>query len=355
MPTTSINDIIVLVILVIVIIVHQLREWKEKSWSKNPSLIDENLCCRFSFTQISFATNNFDNGLEIGRGGFDKVYKGVIKVTNDKVEMTVAIKRLDSESKQGEKEFILEIETLSKLRHKHLVSLIGYCNDGREMILVYEFMERGTLADHLHKNKRNGSEDVTPLTWKERLNICLGAARGLEYLHNNSEQEVIHRDVKGENILVDLNWVAKIADFGICKVGGATSHTHTHISTDVKGTFGYLDPAYFSTRMLTKKSDVYAFGVVLWETLCGRPVIDDRINNKQQRNLVLWVQRCCENGMVDEIIDSSLRGQIPTDSLQSYIKLANLCLHKQTNKRPTMAKVRKDLESLLVDGLNFLR
>ncbi|XP_047320226.1 receptor-like protein kinase FERONIA [Impatiens glandulifera] len=351
MPTTSINDIIILVIHIVVIIVHQLREWKERSWSKNPSLIDEDLCRRFSFAEILLATKNFDKRLEIGRGGFGMVYKGIINVINDKVEMTVAIKSLDSKSKQGEKEFISEIETLSKLRHKHLVSLIGYCNDGREMILVYEFMERGTLADHLYKNKRNRSGDVTPLTWKERLNICLGAARGLEYLHNNTVQEVIHRDVKGENILVDMNWVAKIADFGICKVGGATSRTH--ITTDVKGTCGYLDPAYSSTRMLTRKSDVYAFGVVLWETLCGRPVIDERID--KQRSLVFWAQYCCENGMVDRIIDSSLKGQIPTNSLESYIKLANKCLHKETNIRPTMAIVTAHLESLLVDGLNFLK
>ncbi|XP_047320229.1 receptor-like protein kinase FERONIA [Impatiens glandulifera] len=351
MPT-SINEIIILIIL-LVVIVHQFREWKERSWSKNPSLIDGNLCCRFSFVEISSATNNFDKRLEIGRGGFGKVYKGVIKVNNDKVKMKVAIKRLDSESKQGEKEFISEIKTLSKLRHKHLVYLIGYCNDGHEMILVYEYMEHGTLADHLYKNKRNGSREVTPLTWKERLNICLGAAHGLEYLHNNNDHEIIHRDVKSDNILVDLNWVAKIADFGICKMGGSTSHTH--ISTDVKGTCGYLDPDYFSTRKLTKKSDVYAFGVVLWETLCGRPVIDDRIDNEQQRSLVLWVQRCCENEMVDKIIDSSLRGQISTDSLESYIKLANLCLHKETNIRPTMDEVTKNLKSLLVDGLNFLR
>ncbi|XP_047323185.1 receptor-like protein kinase FERONIA [Impatiens glandulifera] len=288
MPTTSINDIIILIILLVVIIVHQLREWKEKSWSKSPSLINEDLCRRFSFAEISLATNNFDEELEIGHGGFGKVYKGITTVINSMVTMTVAIKRLDSESKQGEKEFISEIETLSKLRHKHLVSLVGYCNDYREMILVYEYMEHGTLADHLYKNKRNGNGIVTPLNWKERLGICLGAARGLEYLHNNSEQEVIHRDVKSDNILVDLNWVTKIADFGICKVGGATSHTH--FTTDVKGTCGYLDPAYSSTRMLTKKSDVYAFGVVLWETLCGRPVIDERIDNEKQRSLVLWVQ-----------------------------------------------------------------
>ncbi|XP_047320260.1 receptor-like protein kinase FERONIA [Impatiens glandulifera] len=351
MPT-SINKIIILYILIIVI-VHQLREWKERSLSKNPSLIDNDLCRRFSFLEISLATNNFDKGLEIGHGGFGKVYKGVINVINGKVKLTVAIKRLDSKSRQGQREFLSEIEVLSKLRHKHLVSLIGYCNEGCEMILVYVYMEHGTLADHLYKNKRDGStkRDLTSLTWKERLNICLGAACGLDYLHNNSEQEVIHRDVKSENILLDMNLVAKVADLGICR--GASSNTH--ITTEVKGTIGYIDPEYSSTKMLTKKSDVYGFGVVLLETLCGRPAIDNRIDDEQQCSLVKCFQRCCQNESVDEIIDSSLRGQIPSDSLKLYIKLANLCLHNQTNSRPTMAEIIKVLEYLLVDGLNFLR
>ncbi|XP_047339948.1 receptor-like protein kinase FERONIA [Impatiens glandulifera] len=300
---TSINDIATLIIVFVIlinVIVHQFCELKERSWSVNisPSLIDEALCRRFSFAEISFATNNFDKKLEIGRGGFGKVYKGV----NNGIEKTVAIKRLGSESVQGEKEFISEIKTLSKLRHKNLVSLVGYCNFGVEMIIVYDYMEHGTFADHLHKNKRNGGNngDVTPLTWAERLDICLGAARGLDYLHTNSEQDVIHRDVKSENILLDLHWVAKVADFGICKVG-TTSHTSTHFSTDVKGTIGYLDPEYFSTRRLTKKSDVYAFGVVLWEALCGRPVVDTRMEG-EQRSLVLWVKRCFKEGMVDQLI-----------------------------------------------------
>ncbi|XP_047320269.1 receptor-like protein kinase FERONIA [Impatiens glandulifera] len=351
-PTISINEIIILYIL-IVVIVHQLCEWKERSLSKNPSLIDNDLCRRFSYAEIISATKNFDKKLEIGHGGFGMVYKGDINVINGKAKMTVAIKRLDSKSKQGEKEFISEIEMLSKLRHKHIVSLIGYCNDGSEMILVYEYMERGTLADHLHKNKRGGSSKraLPLLTWKERLNICLGAARGLDYLHNNSVQEVIHRDVKSNNILVDLNWTAKMADFGLCKVG---STSYTHISTEVKGTTGYIDPMYYSTKMLTKKSDVYSFGVVLWEALCGRPALDNKIDDEQQHSLVLWVQHCYKNKTVHKIIDSSLMGQISTDSLQLYIELAIACLHEEGNRRPAMAKIKEDLEYLLSDGLNFL-
>ncbi|XP_047334865.1 putative receptor-like protein kinase At5g39000 [Impatiens glandulifera] len=347
MPTTTgrnyIATLVIIVITLLNVIVYQICEWREKSWSKNisPSLPDEEFCRRFSFGEILSATNNFDKELEIGHGGFGKVYKGVI----DRKTETVAIKRLSSESKQGEKEFWSEIDILSKLRHKHLVSLIGYCNEGREMILVYEYMEHGTLAYHLHKNKRDGisNGEVTPLSWEQRLNVCLDAARGLDYLHTNSE--TIHRDVKSENILLDRDWMAKIADFGICKVG-TTSNTHTHISTEVKGTFGYLDPEYYSTHRLTKKSDVYAFGVVLWEALCGRPALDTRIDG-EQRSLVLWVQRCFKLGIVDAIIDSSLREQISTPSLKLYVDLANQCLHNQTIERPTMAEVTHGLESVL--------
>ncbi|XP_047322272.1 putative receptor-like protein kinase At5g39000 [Impatiens glandulifera] len=349
MPTTTgrnyITTLVIIVITLLNVIVYQICEWREKIWSKNisPSLTDGEFCRRFSFGEILSATNNFDKELEIGHGGFGKVYKGVI---DGKTE-TVAIKRLSSESKQGEKEFRSEIDILSKLRHKHLVSLIGYCNKGREMILVYEYMEHGTLADHLHKKNRDGSSngEVTPLSWEQRLNVCLGAARGLDYLHTNSDQDTIHRDVKSENILLDRDWVAKIADFGICKVGTAID-TPTHISTDVKGTIGYLDPQYFLTRRLTKKSDVYAFGVVLWEALCGRPAVDTRLDG-EQRSLVLWVQNCFKVGIVDSIIDSSLRGQISTPSLKLYLNLANLCLHNQAIERPTMAEVTHGLESVL--------
>ncbi|XP_047334710.1 receptor-like protein kinase FERONIA [Impatiens glandulifera] len=347
--TISRNEIATLVIIVITllnVIVYQICEWRGEFLSKNisPSLPDEELCRRFSFGEILSATNNFDKELEIGHGGFGKVYKGVI----DRKTKTVAIKRLSSESNQGEKEFRSEIDILSKNRHKHLVYLIGYCNEGHEMILVYEYMEHGTLADHLHKKKRDGSskEDVTPpLSWELRLNVCLGAARGLDYLHTNSEQDTIHRDVKSENILLDKDWMGKIADLGISKVG-TKSNTCTHISTDVKGTIGYLDPEYFLTRRLTKKSDVYAFGVVLWEVLCGRPAVDTRIDG-EQRSLVLWVQSCFKLGTVDAIIDSSLRGQISTRSLKLYLDLANQCLHNQTNERPTMAEVTHGLESVL--------
>ncbi|KAF7129785.1 hypothetical protein RHSIM_Rhsim10G0054600 [Rhododendron simsii] len=305
------------------------------------------LCRRYPLAEVRWATHNFDDALLIGKGGFGKVYKGFMNYG----DTVVAIKRLNTESKQGAEEFWSEIKTLSMLRHPHLVTLIGYSDDCEEMILVYEYMANGTLADHLYKIRGQGNTNTHHLTWKQRLQICINAARGLDYLHN-TEQGIIHRDVKTTNILLDENWVAKIADFGLSKMGT----TQTHVSTDVKGTFGYLDPEYFLTRRLTKKSDVYAFGVVLFEVLCARPPVDIRDdNNDEERNLPLWAQQCMKKGMLDQIIDPYLRGQIPPKHLKLFVKVANKCLHKHPQGTPTMAEVEGSLKHMLVSYGSLLK
>ncbi|CAL5428987.1 unnamed protein product [Camellia sinensis] len=309
----------------------------------------EELCRWFSFVEIQSATNNFDDALVIGKGGFGKVYKGFI----DGGATTVAIKRSNAESKQGAAEFWTEIKTLSKLRHTHLVTLIGYSDDCEEMILVYEYMANGTLADHLYKKSRKGNgNDIYHLTWEERLKICIGAAHGLDYLHTDAEKGVIHRDVKTTNILLDENWVAKISDFGLSKTVN-TSHTRTHVSTDVKGTFGYLDPAYFLTHRLTKKSDVYAFGVVLFEVLCARPPVDTSVE-EEQMGLALWAQKCIKMGTLDQIVDPSIRGQISPNCLKVFAEVANKCLHNYPKGRPTMSEVMGSLKQGLASQGNIL-
>ncbi|XP_052197556.1 probable LRR receptor-like serine/threonine-protein kinase At4g29180 isoform X2 [Diospyros lotus] len=296
---------------------------------------------RFSLAEILSATNNFDDPLVIGEGGFGKVYKGFI----DYGSTTVAIKRSKAKSVQGSGEFWAEIMTLSKPRHPHLVTLIGYCDESEEMILVYEYMANGTLADHLYRKQHGSNYIYYPLNWEERLKICIGAARGLDYLHSDSERSVIHRDVKTTNILLDENWVAKISDFGLSKIC-ATDQTHTHFTTDIKGTFGYLDPQYFFTRRLTKKTDVYAFGVVLLEVLCARPPVE-RVEREQFRSLSDWARLCIRKGTFDQIIDPSLRGQISVSSLKLFAEVAIRCLHKCARERPTMAKVAESLELVL--------
>ena len=295
-------------------------------------------CRQFTFSEIQLATHDFDESLVIGRGGFGQVYKGT--VSNGSCRVDAAIKRLESTSNQGAVEFWAEVEMLSKLRHCHLVSLIGYCNDGQEMILIYEYMPNGTLADRLHKS-------IITLTWLPRLKICIGAARGLDYLHTGTgiNHGVIHRDVKSSNILVDINWAAKISDFGLSKIG-PTNQPSTYVNTMVRGTFGYLDPNYFYTGKLTRKSDVYAFGVVLFEVLCGKKAVDSSID-EEQCGLAAWAHDSVKEGRVKQIVDVNIRGSISSKCLKEFAQLADRCLHSSPKQRPTMAQVVMGLESIL--------
>ncbi|KAK4487795.1 hypothetical protein RD792_005518 [Penstemon davidsonii] len=310
--------------------VRKIREAKLMEEKNKPSVRAERHCRRFSMAEIQSATMNFSDALIIGRGGFGIVYKGLI----DNGRETVAIKRSKSSSRQGPREFWTEIETLSELRHINLVSLIGYCNEGREMILVYEYMTSGTLADHLYKLARVSGEDSS-LTWKQRLNICIGAGRGLDYLHTG--QRIIHRDVKSSNILLDENFISKVSDFGLAKPEDR-GNSKSHVSTNVKGTPGYVDPYYFNTWKLTTKSDTYAFGVVLLEVLCGRPAMDPRARG-DECCLTKWARNRINMGEVDQIVDSSLIGEISPDSLKVFIGIAERCLHDEPKERPTMAEI----------------
>lgn len=218
------------------------------------------------------------------------------------------------------------------------------------MILVYEFMEKGSLRDHLY-GSRGGLERETSgssnppigLCWKQRLEICIGAAKGLHYLHTGLDNGIIHRDVKSTNILLDQNFVAKVADFGLSR----SQHLEqTHVSTEVKGTFGYLDPEYFRWLQLTEKSDVYSFGVLLLEVLCSRQVIDPSLP-RDQINLTEWAKTCQNEGRLVSIIDPKIAGEITPNSLKKFVETAEKCLKEFATERHPMADVLWDLEYAL--------
>ncbi|KAJ9548243.1 hypothetical protein OSB04_020786 [Centaurea solstitialis] len=284
---------------------------------------------------IKVATNNFGNDNCIGRGGFGKVYGGQLLVSGKYTP--VAIKRLDTTYGQGAPEFWKEIMMLSRYKHENLVSLIGFCDERGECILVYEYLPNKSLDLYLSSSN---------LSWMQRLHICIGAARGLQYLHDPGEtqQRALHRDIKSANILLDQDWNAKIADLGLSRIGPANQQ-YTFLVSNAVGTMGYCDPLYHETGYLTKESDVYSFGVVLFEVLCGRLGVQD--HEDYRRFLAILAQRCYEENKLDTIILGSLKEQISKECLDKFTELAFQCLQRDREKRPSMVKVVNELEIAL--------
>ncbi|KAJ0519320.1 putative protein kinase RLK-Pelle-LRR-I-1 family [Helianthus annuus] len=320
---------------------------------------------RLRLKDIELATGNFSKTYCIGSGGYGMVYKAeldhfdginVLEIEGkSEVELrkkygSVAIKRLYSRvDRQGEQGFVAEIRTLSNCKHPNIVPLLGFCDEGRELILVYEYVANGSLDNYL-----GDMDNVTNLDWAQRLQICLDIALGLNYLHTRKPM-IIHRDIKSANILLDDTWVAKIADFGLSKLQCTNQQGTTLITNNVAGTEVYLDPEYVNSGKLKKESDIYSFGVVLFEILCGRLAYDKIYGEKGLPSVAR--QRYNEGtlkGMVDpklmeadEII-SMLKGCVNQDSIETFLKIAYQCLAETQSERPTMAVIIKELEEALI-------
>ncbi|CAF2099774.1 unnamed protein product, partial [Brassica napus] len=291
----------------------------------------------FTFQDLSVATRNFDPENQLGEGGFGRVYKGYIE-TNDKV---VAVKQLDRNGYQGNREFLVEVMMLGLLHHQNLVNLVGYCADGDQRILVYEYMQNGSLEDHLLELVRNKKK---PLDWDTRMKVAAGAARGLEYLHETADPPVIYRDFKTSNILLDEEFNPKLSDFGLAKVGPTGGETH--VSTRVMGTYGYCAPEYALTGQLTVKSDVYSFGVVFLEMITGRRVIDPT-KPTQEENLVTWASPLFKDRRKFTLMaDPLLEGKYPIIGLYQALAVAAMCLQEEAATRPMMSDVVSALEYL---------
>ncbi|KAJ8427818.1 hypothetical protein Cgig2_001629 [Carnegiea gigantea] len=293
----------------------------------------------FSFAELKSATKNFRPETVLGEGGFGRVYKGWIdekivspSASRSGCKIAVAIKKLNSESVQGFEEWQSEVNFLGRLSHCNLVKLLGYCWEDTELLLVYEYLPKGSLENHLFR--RNPS--MEPLSWDRRISIALGVARGLAFLHN-SDKQVIYRDFKASNILLDANYDAKLSDFGLAKLGPSAGNSH--VTTRILGTYGYAAPEYVATGRLYVNSDVYGFGVVLLEMLTGLRALDMN-RPKGRQNLMEWAKPCLSNKKkLKTFMDPRIDGQYSLKAAHELAQLILKCIVLDPKARPCMNEV----------------
>ncbi|CAH1445049.1 unnamed protein product [Lactuca virosa] len=280
---------------------------------------------RFSYGELAQSTRGFDGKEKLGEGGFGEVYKGFMENSGK----YVAVKRLSKKSDQGPKEFASEINIISRLSHKNLVKLTGWCHEKGELMLVYEFMENGSLDLHLFKEK-------TLLTWATRYKIARGLATALLYLHEDWEQCVLHRDIKSSNVMLDSNFNTKLGDFGLAKLVDHEKGSKT--LTMLAGTLGYMAPEIAATGMATRESDVYSFGVVALEIACGRkPIVYNAQEN--QIRLVEWVWELYGAGTLLEATDPRLGSDYEEEQIKRLMIVGLWCAHPDSHLRPSMRQV----------------
>ncbi|PIA51448.1 hypothetical protein AQUCO_01100348v1 [Aquilegia coerulea] len=295
------------------------------AWGRSEFITEDNLDVSYhiALSDLEEATQNFSKN--IGKGSFGPVYYGRMKDGRE-----VAVKIMAEASSHGEHQFLNEVALLSRIHHKHLVPLIGYCKESDQRILVYEYMHNGTLQDHIH-----GSDSLKYLDWLSRLSTAEDAAKGLEYLHSGCNPSIIHRDVKTSNILLDLNMRAKVSDFGLSR---QTDENYTHVSSVACGTVGYLDPEYYGNQQLTEKSDIYSFGVVLLELISGRKPFSVEAYGPEW-NIIHWARSLIRKGDVTSIVDPSLAGNFKMESFWRIAEVALLSVEPHGASRPKMQEI----------------
>ncbi|KAL3508227.1 hypothetical protein ACH5RR_033609 [Cinchona calisaya] len=286
----------------------------------------------FTLRDLEVATNKFSKENVIGEGGYGVVYHG--RLMNGS---PVAVKRILNNIGQAEKEFRVEVEAIGHVRHKNLVRLLGYCIEGTQRLLVYEYVNNGNLEQWLHGTMCHHGY----LTWDARIKVLVGTAKALAYLHEAIEPKVVHRDIKSSNILIDDDFNAKLSDFGLAKLLGAGK---SHITTRVMGTFGYVAPEYANSGLLNEKSDVYSFGVVLLEAITGRDPVDYG-RPAPEVNLVDWLKVMVGSKRFEEVVDPAIETRPSTTALKRALLTALRCVDPDAEKRPIMSQVTRMLES----------
>ncbi|WCJ31176.1 Protein kinase superfamily protein [Euphorbia peplus] len=286
----------------------------------------------YTLRELYVSTNGFSDENVIGEGGYGIVYRGALGENKQ-----VAIKNLLNNKGQAEKEFKVEVEAIGRVRHKNLVRLLGYCAEGSHRMLVYEFMNNGNLEQWLHGEVG----PCSPLTWEIRMNIILGTAKGLTYLHEGLEPKVVHRDIKSSNILLDKLWNSKVSDFGLAKL---LCSEKNYITTRVMGTFGYVAPEYASTGMLNESSDVYSFGVLIMEIISGRNPVDYS-KPPDEVNLVDWVKKMVSERNSEGVLDPKVHEKPCSRALKKALLVAFRCVDPNAEKRPKMGHIVHMLEA----------
>ncbi|KAI5670165.1 hypothetical protein M9H77_10529 [Catharanthus roseus] len=280
----------------------------------------------YTLKELLHATNNFHNDNKIGEGGFGSVYWGR---TSSGVE--IAVKRLKAMSAKAEMEFAVEVEILGRVRHKNLLGLRGFYAGEDERLIVYDYMPNHSLITHLHGQL---SADCL-LDWNRRISIAIGSAEGLVYLHHEANPHIIHRDIKASNVLLDSNFVAKVADFGFAKL---IPEGVSHVTTRVKGTLGYLAPEYAMWGKVSESCDVYSFGILLLEIISARKPLE-KLQGGIKRDIVQWVIPYLQKGAFDRIVDPRLKGKFDLTQLKAAIAIAMRCTDNNPENRPNMVEV----------------